>query len=118
MERLGPDVPLHFTAFHPDWKMLDTPPTPAATLSRARDIARGEGLRYVFTGNTRDEAGQSTYCHACNARLIGRDWYALTAWNLTHDGRCGCGTPCPGVFDASPGTWGRRRRPVMVAAHA
>jgi len=119
MERLGPDVPLHFTAFHPDWKMLDTPATPAATLRAARGIAQAAGLRYVFTGNTHDEAGQSTYCHACKARLIGRDWYDLTAWNLTTDGCCGtCGEPCAGVFEGRPGTWGRRRRPMRVKAHA
>jgi pyruvate formate lyase activating enzyme len=71
----------------------------------------------VFTGNTHDEAGQSTYCHGCGARLIGRDWYNLTAWNLTAGGRCGeCGTPCAGVFDGPPGTWGRRRRPLTVRA--
>ena len=65
MERLGPDVPLHFTAFHPDWKMLDKPATPPSTLRMARGIAQEAGLRYVFTGNTHDEAGQSTYCHGC-----------------------------------------------------
>ena len=118
MERLGPDVPLHFTAFHPDWKMMDKPATPAATLRTARGIAQGAGLRYVFTGNTHDEAGQSTYCHACKGRLIGRDWYDLTAWNLTADGCCGtCGEPCAGVFEDGPGTWGRRRRPMTVKAH-
>lgn len=105
LEHLGPDVPLHFTAFHPDWKMLDTPATPASTLKLARRIAREVGLRYVFTGNTHDPEGQSTYCHACRASLIGRDWYQITAWNLTADGCCGsCGTPCPGVFEAVPGT--------------
>ena len=94
MEQLGPDVPLHFTAFHPDWKMLDKPATPASSLGLARGIARDAGLRYVFTGNTHDEEGQSTYCHSCEARLIGRDWYDLTLWNLTGDGRCdACGTP-------------------------
>jgi pyruvate formate lyase activating enzyme len=119
MERLGPDVPLHFTAFHPDWKMLDKPATPASTLGLARRIARDAGLRYVFTGNTHDEEGQSTYCHLCEARLIGRDWYDLTGWNLTADGRCtACGTPCPGVFEGPPGIWGRRRRPIRVRAHA
>ena len=118
-EHLGPDVPLHFTAFHPDWKMLDTPATPAATLRRARTIAQDAGLRYVFTGNTHDEAGQSTYCHACKTRLIGRDWYDLTAWNLTADGCCAtCGESCAGVFEDRPGTWGRRRRPTRVQAHA
>ena len=115
MERLGPDVPLHFTAFHPDWKMLDKPATPASTLCLARHLARDAGLHYVFTGNTHDEEGQSTYCHLCKARLIGRDWYDLTGWNLTADGRCtACGTPCAGVFEGRPGTWGRRRRPMRV----
>jgi pyruvate formate lyase activating enzyme len=119
MKHLGPDVPLHFTTFHPDWKMLDTPATPATTLRMARGIAQDAGLRYVFTGNTHDEAGQSTYCHACKATLIGRDWYDLTVWNLTADGCCGdCGTPCAGVFEGRPGTWGRRRRPMVVRAHA
>ncbi|HSR72108.1 MAG TPA: AmmeMemoRadiSam system radical SAM enzyme [Kiloniellales bacterium] len=114
LERLGPDVPLHFTAFHPDWKMLDTPPTPKATLVEARRIARAVGLRYVYTGNTHDEPGQSTYCHNCNARVIGRDWYEITAWALDDEGRClGCGTPCAGVFDGPPGAWGRRRAPVV-----
>ena len=119
MERLGPDVPLHFTAFHPDWKMLDKPATPASTLCLARHIARDAGLRYVFTGNSHDEEGQSTYCHSCKARLIGRDWYDLTFWNLTVDGRCdACGTRCAGVFEGPPGTWGRRRHPVRVRAQA
>ena len=81
MERLGPDVPLHFTAFHPDWKMMDTPPTPPQTLRMARRIAMNAGIRYVYTGNIHDPAGQTTYCHACGAALIGRDWYDLTAWN-------------------------------------
>jgi pyruvate formate lyase activating enzyme len=115
MDRLGPDVPLHFTAFHPDWKMMDKPPTPPATLRAARRIAREIGLRYVFTGNIHDPAGQATYCHACDAVLVGRDWYDITAWNLTADGRCGaCGTPCAGLFEPAPGHWGRRRQPVAV----
>jgi pyruvate formate lyase activating enzyme len=117
MERLGPDVPLHFTAFHPDWKMLDKPPTPPATLHQARRIACEIGLHYVFTGNIHDPAGQSTYCHHCSELLIGRDWYDLIAWNLDADGRCGhCGTACAGVFQGVPGTWGRRRQIVRVAA--
>jgi pyruvate formate lyase activating enzyme len=116
---LGPDVPLHFSAFHPDWKMMDTPPTPPATLTRARRIALGNGLHYVYTGNVHDPAGGSTYCSGCGAMLIGRDWYELTAWNLTTDGRCGaCGNSCAGVFDGRPGTWGRQRRPVRLAAFA
>src|SRR5262249_7423667 len=100
MEHLGGDVPLHFTAFHPDWKMRDKPATPPATLHLARRIARAAGLRYVYTGNIRDPAGQTTYCHACDTPLIGRDWYELGTWKLTADGRCGaCGTPCAGVFE-------------------
>jgi pyruvate formate lyase activating enzyme len=114
-ERLGPDVPLHFTAFHPDWKMRDKPPTPPATLTRARRIAMDNGLRYVYTGNVHDEAGGSTLCHRCGTVLIGRDWYRLTAWTLTEEGRCGaCGAACAGVFDAQPGSWGPTRRPVIL----
>jgi pyruvate formate lyase activating enzyme len=116
VDHLGPDVPLHFTAFHPDWKMRDTPSTPPATLRQARRIACGIGLRYVFTGNIHDPAGQSTYCHGCNELLIGRDWYDLTAWNLDGGGRCRhCGTACAGVFRDRPGNWGRRRQMVRVA---
>ncbi|WP_119299624.1 AmmeMemoRadiSam system radical SAM enzyme [Dongia deserti] len=117
MEHLGPDVPLHFTAFHPDWKMLDTPPTPPATLRMARTIGRAAGLHHVYVGNVHDPEGDSTYCQACGALLIGRDWYDLTAWNLTDDGRCrDCDVPCPGVFDGPPGGWGHRRRALSVQA--
>jgi pyruvate formate lyase activating enzyme len=117
MEKLGPDVPLHFTAFHPDWKMRDTPPTPPATLKRAREIARAAGLRHVYTGNIHDEAGQSTYCRACGSRLIGRDWYTITAWDLDALGACAsCGEPCPGCFEPRPGHWGARREPLIIRA--
>ncbi|HEY7247765.1 MAG TPA: AmmeMemoRadiSam system radical SAM enzyme [Xanthobacteraceae bacterium] len=116
-DNLGADVPLHFSAFHPDWKMREKPPTLPATLHLARRIGQERGLRYVYTGNIHDPEGQSTYCHACHAALIGRDWYDLTRWNLTRDGRCGsCGAACPGVFEARPGRWGRRRAPIRVAA--
>ncbi len=119
MDNLGPDVPLHFTAFHPDWKMMDRPHTPAATLSRARRIAMSHGLRYVYTGNVHDHDGGSTYCHHCGQRLIGRDWYELSDWNLTADGRCNqCRTPLPGVFDPRPGRWGARRQPVWLRRYA
>ena len=115
-EHLGPDVPWHFTAFHPDYRMRDKPATPVETLRRARAIARRHGIRYVYTGNVHDEDGQSTWCHACGRRLVGRDWYVLSAWGLTPDGRCGdCGTPCAGVFEARPGDWGARRQPVRMA---
>jgi pyruvate formate lyase activating enzyme len=112
---LGPDVPWHFTAFHPDWKMLDVRSTPASTLARARKIAMANGLRYAYTGNVYDEEGASTYCHGCGATLIGRDWYEITAWNLDENGRCRqCGAACPGVFEPRPGTWGARRQPVRL----
>jgi pyruvate formate lyase activating enzyme len=111
---LGPDVPLHFTAFHPDWRMREHPPTPPATLTRARSIAMGHGLRYVYTGNVHDAAGGSTYCSGCGSLLIGRDWYELSGWGLDAQGRCrSCGTAAAGVFEAQPGTWGRKRQPVQ-----
>lgn len=115
VEQLGPEVPIHFTAFHPDWKMRGYPHTPPATLTRARHIAMKNGLRYAYTGNVSDREGGSTYCHACGQMLIGRDWYELSEWNVTADGRCRCcGTPCAGVFEAQPGRWGARRRPVLL----
>ena len=115
MDRLGPDVPLHFTAFHPDWKMTDKPHTPAATLTRARRIALGNGLRYVYTGNVHDPVGSSTWCPTCGALLIERDWYELGHWRLDAGGAClGCGSRLPGVFDGPPGAWGPRRLPVRL----
>ena len=115
VDELGPDVPMHFTAFHPDCKMRDQPPTPPATLSRARQIARGNGVRYAYTGNVHDEAGGTTYCHDCGALLIGRDWYRLTAWNLDANGACAaCGEPLPGLIEERPGEWGPRRLPVRL----
>ncbi len=115
VETLGPDVPLHFTGFHPDYKMMNIPPTPAESLARSRRIAMNNGLRYVYTGNVQDEDGGSTYCHNCNKRLIGRDWYVLTDWNLGREGECiYCRTRCAGIFSGQPGTWGSRRRPVNL----
>jgi pyruvate formate lyase activating enzyme len=116
---LGPDVPLHFTAFHPDFKMMDIAGTPASTLSRARKIALSHGLRYVYTGNVHDAEGGSTYCHSCGQKLIGRDWYELSDWNLTAEGKCNkCAAQCPGHFEARPGNWGAKRQPVRLAAFA
>ena len=120
MEQLGPDIPLHFTAFHPDWKMMDKPHTPLQTLIRSRDIALKNGLRYVYTGNVHDFKGSSTYCHNCGDILIGRDWYELSTWNMAAEnghGSCGnCGTAVAGVFDGQPGHWGARRLPIHIAA--
>jgi pyruvate formate lyase activating enzyme len=115
-DKLGPDVPLHFTAFHPDWKMMDKQRTPAATLTRAREIAVRNGLHYVYTGNVHDPAGSSTYCASCGTRLIERDWYELGEWRVDAQGRClQCSAQLPGVFASAPGTWGARRLPVRIA---
>jgi pyruvate formate lyase activating enzyme len=117
VENLGPDVPMHFTAFHPDWKMRDVASTPAATLTRARGIARGNGVRYAYTGNVHDSKGGSTWCHACGELLIERDWYQLGRWGLTPSGRCrNCDTPIAGHFDGAPGQFGPKRIPVRLAA--
>jgi pyruvate formate lyase activating enzyme len=119
VEKLGPDVPLHFSAFHPDFRMLDRPRTPLATLRRAREIAIRNGLRYVYVGNVHDPEADSTFCHQCRQLLIGRDWYQLAGWNLTASGSCPqCQNLCPGVFEPTPGSWGPKRRPVRLAEFA
>lgn len=119
MDHLGPDVPLHFTAFHPDWKLTDRPPTALATLRRARHIAIEAGLHYVYTGNVHDPAGQTTYCHACGAALIGRDWFDITSWRVSADARCAqCSARCAGVFEGPAGKWRRRRQPVRLRSAA
>jgi pyruvate formate lyase activating enzyme len=116
VEHLGPDVPLHFTAFHPDYRMRDVPHTPHATLIEAHRIARKNGLRHVYVGNVADVERGSTHCHGCGALLIERRQYALGRWGLDPDGKCAaCGTLCAGVFAASPGRWGARRQPVRLA---
>ena len=113
---LGPDVPIHFTAFHPDWKMTDRPHTPKETLSRARRIALQNGIWYAYTGNVHDEDGESTYCPQCGKKLIGRDWYIMTDWCLTKDGSCpSCGARIAGVFESVPGQWGAKRQSVVLA---
>ena len=117
VENLGVDVPVHFTAFHPDWKMLDKPHTPPATLTRAREIALKNGILYAYTGNVHDTKGGSTICHECGTVLIERDWYVLNKWNLTDAGSClNCGAQCAGVFDGPAGTWGSKRVPVRLSA--
>ena len=119
MKELGPDVPLHFTAFHPDWKMTDIGPTPASTLKRARRIALDEGLHYVFTGNVHDRAGGTTHCPGCGAALIERDWYRIEAYRMTPDGRCpDCGTAVAGRFEPFNlrRQFGPRRIPIAIGA--
>ncbi|MEX0777296.1 MAG: AmmeMemoRadiSam system radical SAM enzyme [Phycisphaeraceae bacterium] len=114
VREVGQDVPVHFTAFHPDFKMMDTPRTPAATLIRARQIAMEQGLRYAYIGNVHDKSNESTYCPRCRACVIGRDWFELSDWNLRGNRCAGCGAVIPGVFEDRPGTWGARRMPVRL----
>lgn len=112
---LGTDVPLHFSAFHPDFRLRDHPPTPLATLKRARAIALGNGLRHVYVGNLRDDDGAATYCPSCGARLIGRLGYEVTDWALDPGGGCkACGAVCTGRFEPQPGDWGNRRLPIAI----
>lgn len=117
VEHLGNDVPMHFSAFHPDWKMLDIPRTPPATLSRARKIAMQNGVNFAYTGNVHDSDGGSSWCPGCQALVIERDWYELGKWGLDENGACrNCGTAIPGFFDATPGHFGARRVPVRLGA--
>lgn len=114
---LGPEVPLHFTAFHPDWKMREKPATSWQTLRMARRIALQNGLRHVYTGNVHDPEGQSTYCQTCHQVVIERSGYTLGRWNLDEESRCSsCQTSCAGHFEARPGNWGSRRRPVRLGS--
>lgn len=115
-EALGPEVPLHFSAFHPDYKMRDVPPTPHATLRRARSIAKEEGLAHVYVGNVHDREGDTTRC-GCGEPLIVRDWYELLDYRLDAGGRCpACAAPLAGVFAPEPGRFGRRRLRVTPAS--
>jgi pyruvate formate lyase activating enzyme len=114
---LGPDVPLHFTAFHPDYKMIDVPPTPPATLSRARGIAIKAGLRYVYTGNVHDTEGGTTLCPGCGQPVIVRDWYNILEYRVDAKGSCQkCGAAIAGRFDDKRERFGPRRVPVYIGA--
>jgi pyruvate formate lyase activating enzyme len=114
---LGPDVPLHFSAFHPDYKLKDIPPTPPATLRRAREIGKKNGLHHVYTGNVHDAEGDTTFCAGCGAKVIERDWYDVLAVRLDDHGKClSCGTALAGRFDGKRERFGRRRLPVHLGA--
>ena len=116
VDNLGPDMPMHFSAFHPDFKMMNYPSTSADTLVMAREIAMKAGVRYAYIGNVHNRDGDSTWCHQCGELLIERDWYVLGQWNLTPEGNCkSCGTKVAGVFEAQPGSWGAKRLPVRLA---
>jgi pyruvate formate lyase activating enzyme len=119
LENLGPDVPLHFSAFHPDYKLTEVEPTPPQTLGLAREIGLRAGLHYVYTGNVHDPAGQSTYCTKCGGCVIKRDWYQIGSYNLDQNGCCAkCAAPCAGVFGAAAGSWGNRRQAVNLGDFA
>jgi pyruvate formate lyase activating enzyme len=116
VDELGPDVPIHFTAFHPDYKLVDRPPTPASTLRRARQIALDNGIRHAYTGNVHDTEGATTTCPGCGAAVIQRDRYSLRAYALGDDGACAhCGTVVAGVFEGPAGAFGSRRVPIRLA---
>lgn len=117
VDAVGPDVPVHFSAFHPDYKMMDVPRTPHSTLIRCYETARAAGIHYPYVGNVHDPQRDSTYCPGCGERVIERDWYQLGRWNLDGN-RCGaCGHTIAGVFEAKPGTWGAKRVPVRITDH-
>ncbi len=115
IDHVGPDVPMHFSAFHPDWKMLDVSATPPQTLARARRIAMDAGVHFAYTGNVHDPDGDTTFCPSCQTPVIERDWYEILRYDLDPQGACPtCGTVIPGVFEVAAGTWGRRRLPVTL----
>ncbi len=118
-QELGPEMPLHLSAFHPDWKMTDLPPTPSVTLSRARSIALDAGLHYVYTGNIHDPEGGTTYCPSCRHATIVRDWYDIRHYDLTPQGCCPqCGTSIAGRFGTLGEPFGRRCLPVHMGGEA
>ena len=118
VENLGTSIPLHFTAFHPDWKMMDVPSTSHDSLLKAYKIAMSKGMHYVYLGNVFDLQNSNTYCHNCKNLLIERNWYKLGRWNLNKKGECiYCSVKCKGFFDKYPGSWGRKRLPVAIEKH-
>jgi pyruvate formate lyase activating enzyme len=114
LETVGESVPVHFTAFHPDFRLRDRPPTPPPTVLAGRAIALETGLKYVYTGNVYDPEGQSTSCPGCGQVVIGRDGYELTAYRLVGNRCAACGHAIGGHYDEAPGRWGPRRLPVAI----
>lgn len=115
LTHLGPDVPIHFSAFHPDFNMKDVPPTSKSTLVEARELALSMGLHYVYTGNVIHAEGDTTFCPSCQAVLVERNWYDITSYSLTETGKCyQCDTVIPGVWSHAAGTWGRKRQPIRI----
>ncbi|HSN84288.1 MAG TPA: AmmeMemoRadiSam system radical SAM enzyme [Polyangiales bacterium] len=115
VETLGPHVPLHFSAFHPSYRMRNVPPTSRSSLRRARAIAKQIGIHHVYTGNVHDPEGDTTYCASCGEALIERSWYELRAWRLDEGGACpSCRSRCAGVFEPAAGTWGARRLAIKM----
>lgn len=116
VKNLGSDTPVHFTAFHPDYKMMNKERTSLALIQKACEIGRQNGLSYVYSGNVHDPDNDSTHCKGCGELLIQRDWYELGKWNLI-DNKCPkCETVCAGVFEEQPGDWGRKRQPMSISA--
>mgnify|MGYP003981736019 CR=1 FL=1 len=116
VDNLGTDVPVHFSAFHPDYRLMDTPATPPETLFNARKVAMSSGLKFVYTGNVHNRTGGSTWCPSCGSVIIERDWYKLGKWNLDAQGSCrSCGEWIAGMFESNPGNWGPKRQPVRLS---
>jgi pyruvate formate lyase activating enzyme len=96
---IGPDVPLHFTRFHPDYQLLNLPPTPVSTLERAREVAMARGIHYAFVGNVADHPGNHTYCPGCGKVVVRRNAFFVTEMNLK-GGQCKfCNRKIAGVWD-------------------
>ena len=118
-KELGTDVPLHFSAFHPDYKMTSISATPPETLTRARQIALDAGLHHVYTGNVHNRAGDTTNCPSCDSSLIVRDWYEIEQYRVTPDGHCPeCKAKIAGRYEKFSKAFGARRIPVIMKSMA
>lgn len=115
VNNLGSDIPLHFSAFHPDYRLRQLPPTSHQSLKQAREIAMKNGLNYVYLGNVRDQENTATYCSHCGKTLISRTAYELKEWQIDEAGCCSyCGSKIPGVFEDQPGSWGNRYQRIGI----